>query len=107
MAIYWFYLGLAGLCEIGWPLGLKLATHGGMRYWGIAIAVVSIVSSGLLLWLSLRGIPIGTAYAVWTGIGAAGTFLVGIWFFGDPASLMRYAGVVLIILGVATLRLAS
>jgi quaternary ammonium compound-resistance protein SugE len=107
MALHWLFLGLAGLCEIGWPLGLKIAATEGLRYWGIALAVLSIGLSGLLLWLSLGGIPIGTAYAVWTGIGAAGTFLVGIWFFGDPASLMRYAGVALIVAGVATLRLAS
>jgi len=105
--VYWFYLGLAGLCEIGWPLGLKLAANEGLRGWGFLLAALSIVSSGLLLWLALGGIPIGTAYAVWTGIGAAGTFLIGVWFFGDPSSLMRYAGVALIILGVATLRLAS
>jgi quaternary ammonium compound-resistance protein SugE len=107
MAVYWFYLGLAGLCEIGWPLGLKIAAYDGLRYWGIALAATSIALSGLLLWLSLQGIPIGTAYAVWTGIGAAGTFLVGVWCFGDPASPMRFAGVALIILGVATLKLAS
>jgi quaternary ammonium compound-resistance protein SugE len=105
--IYWFYLGLAGLCEIGWPLGLKLAAYEGFRVWGFAFAALSIACSGLLLWLALTAIPMGTAYAVWTGIGAAGTFLVGVWFFGDPASLMRYAGVALIVLGVATLKLAS
>jgi quaternary ammonium compound-resistance protein SugE len=63
--------------------------------------------SGIFLWLAQREIPIGTAYAVWTGIGAAGTFMVGVFFFGDAASLMRYLGVALIIAGVATLKLAS
>jgi len=67
--------------------------------------IVSI--SGAFLWLAQRQIPIGTAYAVWTGIGAAGTFLVGIHFYGDPTSLMRYLGVALIILGVITLKLSS
>lgn len=62
--------------------------------------------SGTLLWLAQRHIPIGTAYAVWTGIGAAGTFLVGICFYGDPTSLARYLGVALIVLGVVMLKLA-
>ncbi len=65
-----------------------------------------MVLSGFLLWLAQRQIPIGTAYAVWTGIGAAGTFLVGIFFYGDPASVTRYLGVSLIVLGVITLKLA-
>uniref|UniRef100_UPI003FD6B644 DMT family transporter n=1 Tax=Xanthomonas axonopodis TaxID=53413 RepID=UPI003FD6B644 len=62
--------------------------------------------SGTLLWLAQRHIPIGTAYAVWTGIGAAGTLLVGICFYGDPTSLARYLGVALIVLGVVMLKLA-
>jgi len=63
-------------------------------------------ASGVFLWLAQRDIALGTAYAVWTGIGAAGTFLVGIWFFGDAASLGRYLGVILIVGGVVTLKLA-
>ena len=62
--------------------------------------------SGFLLWLAQREIPIGTAYAVWTGIGAAGPLFVGILFYGDPASLARYLGVGLIIAGVVTLKMA-
>jgi quaternary ammonium compound-resistance protein SugE len=62
--------------------------------------------SGALLFLAQKEIALGTAYAVWTGIGAAGTFLIGIWLFGDPGSLGRYLGVVLIIAGVVTLKLA-
>ena len=62
--------------------------------------------SGFLLWLAQREIPIGTAYAVWTGIGAAGTLFVGILFYGDPASMARYLGVGLIIAGVVTLKMA-
>ena len=61
--------------------------------------------SGTLLWLAQRSIPIGTAYALWTGIGAAGTFLVGVFVFGDATSLLRYLGIVLIIAGVAALKL--
>jgi len=102
----WVYLVIAGLFEIGWPIGLKLAQSSEKRVVGITLAVACLVVSGWLLWLAQRDIPMGTAYAVWTGIGAAGTFLVGIWVFGDPSSLARYLGVVLIIVGVATLRLA-
>jgi quaternary ammonium compound-resistance protein SugE len=63
--------------------------------------------SGWLLWLAQRHIPIGTAYAVWTGIGAAGTFLVGVMFFGDAASLGRYLGILLIVGGVVALKVAN
>lgn len=103
----WLYLVGAGLFEIGWPVGLKLAQASSHRLLGIAIAIGCMACSGGLLWLAQRDITIGTAYAVWTGIGAAGTFLVGIWFFGDPSSLGRYLGVLLIIAGVATLKLAN
>jgi quaternary ammonium compound-resistance protein SugE len=102
----WVYLLLAGLFEIGWPIGLKMSQEPATRWLGIAIAVVFMVVSGVLLWLAQRQIPIGTAYAVWTGIGAAGTFLVGVLFYGDPSSLARYLGVALIVAGVVTLKLA-
>lgn len=102
----WFYLVLAGLLEIGWPVGLKMAQEPTSRWSGVAIALFFMASSGVLLWLAQREIPIGTAYAVWTGIGAAGTFLVGVFFYGDPASMGRYLGVALIGLGVVTLKLA-
>ncbi|MFN3809437.1 MAG: DMT family transporter [Roseateles asaccharophilus] len=102
----WIYLVLAGLLEIGWPVGLKMAQEPQTRWLGIAIAVGFMGASGFLLWLAQRHIPIGTAYAVWTGIGAAGTFLVGVMFYGDPSSLMRFAGVLLIVAGVVTLKLA-
>ncbi len=88
--IAWAYLIAAGLCEIGWPIGL---------------AVVSLAISGGLLFLAQRDISLGTSYAVWTGIGAAGTFLVGVWFFGDPSSFGRWLGAALIIAGVITLKL--
>jgi len=102
----WLYLVFAGLLEIGWPVGLKLAQEPATRLMGIAIAVFFITASGFFLWLAQREIPIGTAYAVWVGIGATGTFLVGIMFYGDPSSVMRYAGVLLIVAGVITLKLA-
>lgn len=104
---HWFLLLAAGLCEIGWPLGLKLSNLSGLKWWGILLAILSMSLSGLFLWLSLKGIPIGTAYAVWTGIGAVGTFIVGVLFFGDPSILARWAGVGLIMLGVIFLKLGS
>ena len=102
----WIYLILAGLFEIGWPVGLKMAQEQSTRVSGISIAIVFMGISGLLLWLAQKQIPIGTSYAVWTGIGAAGTFLVGVIFYGDPSSLGRYLGIILIITGVATLKLS-
>jgi len=103
----WLYLLLAGLFEIGWPVGLKISQMPETRWVGIAIAIFFMTLSGVCLWLAQREIPIGTAYAIWTGIGAAGTFMVGVLFFGDASSLMRYFGVALIIAGVAVLRLSS
>ena len=104
--MHWFYLLLAGLSEIGWPVGLKMAQEGNTRITGIIIAIGFMAFSGFLLWLAQKQIPIGTSYAVWTGIGAAGTFLVGIMFYGDPSSLGRYLGVALIVLGVIVLKLS-
>ncbi|ASD65649.1 MULTISPECIES: multidrug efflux SMR transporter [Pseudoalteromonas] len=102
----WVYLIMAGLFEIGWPVGLKMAQQADTRWLGIVIAVGFMALSGWMLWLAQKQIPLGTSYAVWTGIGAAGTFLVGIFFYGDPSSFMRYLGVLLIISGVVVLKLA-
>lgn len=101
----WVYLLLAGFVEIGWPLGLKVSQMPGRFWHGIAIALGGGAVSGLLLWLAQREIAIGTAYAVWTGIGAAGTFAVGIVWFGDSASPARVASVALIVAGIIGLRL--
>ncbi|MDQ5888319.1 MAG: Quaternary ammonium compound-resistance protein SugE [Pseudomonadota bacterium] len=102
----WLYLILAGLFEIAWPIGLKLAQSSQYRVLGIVVALLGMGISGWLLWLAQKQIPLGTSYAVWTGIGAAGTFLVGIVFFGDASSLGRYLGVLLIISGVVVLKLS-
>jgi quaternary ammonium compound-resistance protein SugE len=102
----WLYLVLAGLFEIGWPVGLKMAQSDGSHITGILIAVGFMAVSGFLLWLAQKEVPTGTSYAIWTGIGAAGTFLVGIFYYGDPSSLARYLGVFLIISGVVTLKFA-
>jgi quaternary ammonium compound-resistance protein SugE len=106
VAIAWAYLIAAGLCEIGWPIGLKWTQEPGRTVVGAAMAVFSLAISGGFLFLAQRDISLGTSYAVWTGIGAAGTFLVGVWFFGDPSSFGRWLGAALIIAGVITLKLA-
>ena len=102
----WIYLCVAGLLEIGWPVGLKMAQSDNHRISGLVVAVLFMAGSGFLLWLAQRDIPIGTSYAVWTGIGAAGTFLFGIMFYGDAAGLARFMGVAFILAGVVTLKLA-
>lgn len=103
----WTYLILAGVCEIGWPIGLKMGgTASFSRLLWIAFAVLCMTISGALLLLAQREIPMGTAYAVWTGIGAVGAFTVGIAFFGDTASTARMVSAALIVAGVAGLKLA-
>ena len=102
----WTLLILAGICEIGWPLGYRLAqANDGLRQVGwFGFSGLSIVLSAWLLWLSQKEIPIGTAYAVWTGIGAAGTFLLGVLLFGEQSSLVRWMGAAMIIGGVIILK---
>ena len=102
----WIYLIAAGVFEIGWPVGLKIAQMPNHRWTGVAIASLFMVISGTLLWLAQKQIPIGTAYAIWTGLGAAGTFAIGVMVFGDALSLARFMGVALILGGVVTLKLA-
>ena len=102
----WIYVLIAGVFEIAWPVGLKLAQTQAHRTGGLAMAIIGMALSGYFLYLAQKGIPIGTSYAVWTGIGAAGTFLVGIAFFGDQLNFMRSLGVLLIIGGVITLKAA-
>jgi quaternary ammonium compound-resistance protein SugE len=103
----WFYLFIAGIFEIGWPLGLKLSQTMTSKVVGIVIAIISMALSGLFLWLAQRTIPMGTAYAVWTGIGAVGTFIVGILLFKDPSNIFRIISVSLVIVGVIGLKLSN
>ena len=102
----WLYLIVAGLFEIGWPVGLKLSQTPGRLVLGVTIAIVCMAASGAFLWLAQKTIPIGTAYAVWTGIGAVGTFGVGVLFYGDSASALRLVSVGLIVAGIVGLKLA-
>ena len=100
----WVYPIVAGLFEIGWPVGLKRSQTPGRLIVGAIVAVVCMAASGAFLWLAQRDIPIGTAYAVWTGIAAAGTFIVGILFYGDSASAWRSVSVGSIIAGIIGLK---
>ncbi|MBS0520803.1 MAG: multidrug efflux SMR transporter [Proteobacteria bacterium] len=103
----WIYLVLAGICEIGWPVGLKLGwTDAGPRPLWIVFAVLAMTASGALLLWAQRTIPMGTAYAVWTGIGAVGAFTIGIIAFGDSASTLRIVSIGLVVAGIIGLKLA-
>ena len=102
----WVYLVAAGLLEIGWPLGLRVAENPATRLRGVITAVVFMAASGALLWMAQKQIAMGTAYAVWTGIGAVGTLTVGILFYGEPSSFMRLASASLIVLGIVGLKLS-
>ena len=107
MNVNWLYLRLAGVFEIGWPLGFKLSHGSPNRLLWIAMAVVSMALSGYFLYVAQKSIPIGTAYVVWTGIGAVGTLLIGIFFFGDSASVLRLLSALLVIVGIVGIKIAS
>lgn len=102
----WFYLLGAGITEIGWAIGLKY-TEGFTRPLPTALTVLSMILSLGLLGLALRDLPIGTAYAVWTGIGTVGTVVLGILLFGEAATAFRLACVGLILAGIVGLKIAS
>ena len=102
----WVYLIVAGVFEIGWPLGLKLGwTDQGLRSWPLALSIICMAISGGLLLVAQRTIPMGTAYAVWTGIGAVGAFFVGLVMFSEPATAARFVCVGLIAGGIVGLKM--
>ena len=101
----WLYLLIAALFEIGWPFGLKMASISNIKIWWIIFAIITMILSGVFLYMAQREIPVGTAYAIWTGIGAAGTFILGILLFNDGLTLLRFLGVVFIVLGVILLKI--
>ena len=102
----WAYLALAGLFEIGWAIGLKY-TDGFTRLVPTLLTAISMIVSVVLLGLALRSLPVGTGYAVWTGIGTVGTALLGIYLFGEPASALRLGCIGLIVAGIFGLKLAG
>ena len=102
----WILLIIAGLFEIGWPLGFKLASmHSKYFIWFIGLSILSMGLSGYFLYLAQKSIPIGTAYVIWTGIGALGTVLLGILFFHDSANIFRLLFLSLILIGIVGLKL--
>ena len=102
----WTILVLAALFEIGWAIGLKY-TDGFTRLWPSLWTIAALIVSVALLAMAARGLPIGTAYAVWTGIGAAGTALIGLWLFNEAATAARLTRIGLILAGVIGLKLSS
>ena len=102
----WTILFVAGLLEVGWAIGLKY-TEGFTRIVPSVLTLAAMAGSVILLGLALKSLPIGTAYAVWTGVGAVGTALLGIVLFGEPATALRLASIGLIVAGIAGLNLVT
>jgi quaternary ammonium compound-resistance protein SugE len=102
----WIYLLIAGVLEIGWAIGLKY-TEGFSRLWPSVWTIAAMIGSFSLLSEAIKTIPLGTGYAVWTGIGAAGTAVVGMAFFGESRDVLRILCLVLIVAGIVGLKFAS
>jgi len=102
----WFYLVIAGIFEIGWAISLKYS-HGFTKVLPDILTIIGIAASFYFLAISLKSLPIGTAYAVWTGIGTIGTVLLGIILFEEPINIMRIVCLVLIVSGILGLKLVS
>jgi len=102
----WLLLIVAGLLEVGWAIGLKY-TEGFTRLWPSIGTAFAMVASMVLLGIAMKSLPVGTAYAVWVGVGAVGTVILGIVLFGEPAGALRIASIVLIVAGIVGLKLAS
>ncbi len=102
----WIYLVIAGFLEIGWAIGLK-HTDGFSKLWPSVLTICGMIASFSLLAAALKSIPVGTGYAVWTGIGAAGTAIVGMAFLGESREVVRIVCIMLIVAGVVGLKFAS
>jgi quaternary ammonium compound-resistance protein SugE len=102
----WIILFVAGLFETGWAIGLKY-TEGFSRPWPSVWTVTAMIVSIVLLGLALKSLPVGTAYAVWTGIGAVGTVILGIYLFDEPATLARLSCIGLIVAGIVGLKFVT
>jgi quaternary ammonium compound-resistance protein SugE len=102
----WILLIVAGLFEIGWAVGLKY-TEGFTRLWPTLGTIVSMIISLALLGLAMRSLPLGTSYAVWVGVGAVGTAILGIVLFAEPASAGRLLSLALILAGIIGLKLST
>ena len=102
----WLILAIAGLFEMGWAIGLKY-TEGFSRFWPTVGTVIAMIISVVMLGIAMRTLPVGTAYAVWTGIGTVGTVILGIFLFGDSADTGRLICVGLIVAGIIGLKVLS
>ena len=102
----WLLLVLAGILEVGWAIGLKY-TEGFTRPWPTFGTAAAMLASIVLLGIAMKTLPVGTAYAVWVGVGAVGTVILGIVLLGEPANAMRLASVGLIVAGIVGLKLAT
>jgi len=102
----WVILAVAGLCEVGWAIGLKY-TEGFTRLWPSVWTVLSMICSLWLLGIAMKSLPVGTAYAVWVGVGAVGTVVLGIVLLNEPANSARLLSVALIVAGIVGLKLAT
>jgi quaternary ammonium compound-resistance protein SugE len=102
----WLLIVIAGVFEIAWAVGLKYS-DGFSRLVPSVLTVAAMAASIVCLGVAVKSLPVGTAYAVWTGIGAAGTAVLGIYLFGEPATLLRLGSIALVVAGIVGLRLAS
>ncbi len=102
----WIVLFIAGLCEVGWAVGMKY-TDGFSRLWPSVWTVALMVASVVLLGWSLKALPLGTAYAVWSGIGAVGTAILGIYLFDESRDALRFVCIGLIVAGIVGLKLVT
>lgn len=102
----WTLLVIAGLFEVGWAIGLKY-TEGFTRLWPSVWTVAAMIVSIVLLGLALKSIPVGTGYAVWTGIGAVGVAILGMILFGEPKTLLRIGSILLIVAGIVGLKVVT
>ena len=102
----WVLLVIAGLLEVGWAIGLKY-TDGFTRLWPSVFTTIAMVLSVVMLGVAMKSLPVGTSYAVWVGVGAVGTAILGMVLFGEPASAGRLASLGLIVAGIVGLKLAS
>jgi len=103
----WLYLIIASIFEVGWPFGMKMASISESKILWILFAIITMTLSGVFLYIAQKEIPIGIAYAIWTGIGAVCTFLLGVYIFHDPINILKILGILFIIIGIIFLEISS
>lgn len=102
----WTYLFIAGILEVGWAIGLKY-TDGWSKLFPSILTIIGMIASFYFLSLALKSLPIGTAYAVWTGIGTVGAAILGMVLFDEPKEILRILCILLIVMGIAGLKITS